>query len=85
MMKKGSDKLINIWERVKGVKKEDWLIVNCNRDYIKEYRNIYTSTAPQYVLNHMGNSMGHSQKIQIALYAPNIANVCIDSYQEGEM
>ncbi len=50
MMKKGSDKLINNWERVKGVKKEDWLIVNCNRDYIEEYRNIYTSTAPQYVL-----------------------------------
>lgn len=50
IMKKNSSSQITNWEQKRGVKKEDWIIINNNRDYIEDYNNIFNKMPPKFVL-----------------------------------
>lgn len=50
IMKKRSAAQIATWEQKKGVKKSDWIIISNARDCIEEYSDIFSKTAPQFVL-----------------------------------
>ncbi len=50
IMKKQSSAQLAIWEQEKGVNKEDWIIINNNRDFIDDYIDYFSGTAPKFTL-----------------------------------
>ena len=50
IMKKNSLEKLNTWEQKKDIKKEDWIIINNNRDFINSYNEIFNGTTPKFVL-----------------------------------
>ncbi len=50
IIKSNSNKQISNWEAKMGVSKDEWIIINNNRDYIDLYNEIFSSINPKYVL-----------------------------------
>lgn len=50
IMKPDSQSQIPDWEAKVGCKREDWLVINSDRDCVDAYQELFRDTAPRYVL-----------------------------------
>lgn len=50
IMNLNSDKELLSWEKEIGIEKEEWLVINNNRDCLGKYQTVFSIDSPQYVL-----------------------------------
>ena len=49
IMKKNSKAVVYVWERKMNTKKEDWIVINNNREYQEQYTEIFGDVTPRFV------------------------------------
>ena len=48
-MNKNSQRVLKVWEKLRNIKRNDWLVINNDREYLSEYNNVFGEEKPKFV------------------------------------